>query len=167
MTKNKRFDWILLIILFSYFMILLDNSIIFTGTVKIAQDLHLNQQTLSCVSSAYSLTFGGFLLLGGRAGDLFGRRRIFEIGLVTFGLGSLIVGLAINAPMIIVARAFQGIGSAILAPTTLAILMDTYEGPARVRAVAYYGVMAGIGASVSLVIGGVQDGLTMVVMIMK
>ncbi|MFC6182261.1 MFS transporter [Lactiplantibacillus daowaiensis] len=155
MTKNKRFDWILLIILFSYFMILLDNSIIFTGTVKIAQDLHLNQQTLSWVSSAYSLTFGGFLLLGGRAGDLFGRRRIFEIGLVIFGLGSLIVGLAANAPMIIAARAFQGIGSAILAPTTLAILMDTYTGSARVRAIAYYGAMAGIGASVSLVIGGV------------
>jgi len=110
---------------------------------------------LSWVSSAYSLTFGGFLLLGGRAGDLFGRRRVFEIGLVIFGLGSLIVGLAINAPMIIAARAFQGIGSAILAPTTLAILMDTYEGVARVKAIAYYGAMAGIGASVSLVIGGI------------
>ena len=95
MTKNKRFDWILLIILFSYFMILLDNSIIFTGTVKIAQELRLNQQTLSWISSAYSLTFGGFLLLGGRAGDLFGRRRVFGIGLIIFfRLGSLIVGLA-------------------------------------------------------------------------
>ncbi|ETY73998.1 MFS transporter [Lactiplantibacillus fabifermentans] len=155
MNKAKRWDWILLIILFSYFMILLDNSIIFTGTVKIAQDLSLNQQTLSWVSSAYSLTFGGFLLLGGRAGDLFGRRRVFEVGLVIFGLGSLLVGAAINAPMIIAARAFQGVGSAILAPTTLAILMDTYTGPARVRAIAYYGAMAGIGASVSLVIGGV------------
>jgi len=155
MTKDKRFDWILLIILFSYFMILLDNSIIFTGTVKIAQDLQLNQAILSWVSSAYSLTFGGFLLLGGRAGDLFGRRRVFEFGLIIFGLGSLIVGLAMNAPVIIAARAFQGIGSAILAPTTLAILMDMYTGPARVRAIAYYGAMAGIGASVSLVIGGV------------
>lgn len=155
MAKQKRFDWILLVILMSYFMILLDNSIIFTGTVKIAQDLNLNQATLSWVSSAYSLTFGGFLLLGGRAGDLFGRRRVFEIGLVIFGLGSLLVGLAVNAPMIIVSRAFQGIGSAILAPTTLAILMDTYEGAERVKAIAYYGAMAGIGASVSLVIGGV------------
>ncbi|AVK60935.1 MFS transporter [Lactobacillus sp. CBA3605] len=155
MGNKKRFDWILLIILFSYFMILLDNSIIFTGTVKIAQDLQLNQQTLSWVSSAYSLTFGGFLLLGGRAGDLFGRRRVFQVGLVIFGIGSLVVGLSVNATMIIAARAFQGIGSAILAPTTLAILMDTYTGPARVRAIAYYGAMAGIGASVSLVIGGV------------
>jgi len=155
MAKQKRFDWILLVILMSYFMILLDNSIIFTGTVKISQDLNLNQATLSWVSSAYSLTFGGFLLLGGRAGDLFGRRRVFEIGLVIFGLGSLFVGLAVNAPMIIASRAFQGIGSAILAPTTLAILMDTYEGAERVKAIAYYGAMAGIGASVSLVIGGV------------
>ncbi|WP_367295728.1 MFS transporter [Levilactobacillus yonginensis] len=155
MAKQKRFDWILLVILMSYFMILLDNSIIFTGTVKIARDLALNQATLSWVSSAYSLTFGGFLLLGGRAGDLFGRRRVFQVGLLIFGLGSLLVGMAVNAPMIIAARAFQGIGSAILAPTTLAILMDTYEGAERTKAIAYYGAMAGIGASVSLVIGGV------------
>ena len=155
MQKQKRFDWILLVILFSYFMILLDNSIIFTGTVKIAQDLHLNENTLSWVSSAYSLTFGGFLLVGGRAGDLFGRRRVFQIGLVIFGLGSFLVGAAQSAGVIIAARAFQGIGSAILAPTTLAILMDTYTGEKRVRAIGYYGAMAGIGASVSLVIGGV------------
>ncbi|AKP64432.1 drug H(+) antiporter [Levilactobacillus koreensis JCM 16448] len=155
MAKQKRFDWILLVILMSYFMILLDNSIIFTGTVKIAQDLNLNQATLSWVSSAYSLTFGGFLLLGGRAGDLFGRRRVFQLGLIIFGIGSLLVGLAVNAPMIIASRAFQGIGSAILAPTTLAILMDTYEGAERTKAIAYYGAMAGIGASVSLVIGGI------------
>ena len=97
MAKQKRFDWILLVILMSYFMILLDNSIIFTGTVKIAQDLSLNQATLSWVSSAYSLTFGGFLLLGGRAGDLFGRRRVFKLGLIIFGLGSLLVGLAVRS----------------------------------------------------------------------
>jgi predicted MFS family arabinose efflux permease len=151
---KKKVDWILVVILASYFMILLDNSIIFTGTVKIAADLHLSQSALSWVSSAYSLTFGGFLLLGGRAGDLFGRRRIFQIGLIIFGLGSLLVGLAVNAPMIIGARAFQGIGSAILAPTTLAILMDTYRGEHQIRAISYYGAMAGIGASVSLVIGG-------------
>ncbi|MCI1895076.1 MAG: MFS transporter [Lactobacillus sp.] len=155
MHKRQPFDWILLVILLSYFMILLDNSIIFTGTVKIAQDLHLNQSTLSWVSSAYSLTFGGFLLVGGRAGDLFGRRRVFQIGLVIFGLGSFLVGAANSAVVIIAARAFQGVGSAILAPTTLAILMDTYTGEQRVRAIGYYGAMAGIGASVSLVIGGV------------
>lgn len=88
-------------ILLSYFMILLDNSIIFTGTVKIAATLHLTQNTLSWVSSAYSLTFGGFLLVGGRAGDLFGRRRVFQIGLVIFGIGSFLVGAANSAMLII------------------------------------------------------------------
>lgn len=152
---KKKFDWILLIILFSYFMILLDNSIIFTGTVKIAEDLNLSQRSLSWVSSAYSLTFGGFLLVGGRLGDILGRRRIFNVGLVIFGVGSLIVGLAWSGPVIIASRAFQGMGSAILAPTTLAILMDTYKDEERTRAIAAYGAMAGIGASVSLVLGGV------------
>ena len=156
MEKKKRnFDIILAIILLSYFMILLDNSIIFTGTVKIAEDLHLNQRELSWVSNAYSLTFGGLLLFGGRAGDLFGRKKIFSIGLLIFGIGSLFVGLSQNALSIIISRAFQGIGSAILAPTTLALLMDNYTGEARTKAVAYYGATAGIGASIGLVIGGI------------
>ena len=156
MEKQKRnFDIILAIILLSYFMILLDNSIIFTGTVKIAEDLHLNQRELSWVSNAYSLTFGGLLLFGGRAGDLFGRKKIFSIGLLIFGIGSLFVGLSQNALSIIISRAFQGIGSAILAPTTLALLMDNYTGEARTKAVAYYGATAGIGASIGLVIGGI------------
>lgn len=152
---NKRSMMVLPIILLSYFMILLDNSIIFTGTVKIAQDLALNQAQLSWVSNAYSLTFGGLLLLGGRSGDLFGRRKMYNIGLVIFAIGSLFVGLAGSPLAIIVARAFQGIGSAILAPTTLAILMDNFEGEERTKAVAAYGATAGIGSSVGLIIGGV------------
>lgn len=78
-TKRKKFDIILFIILISYFMILLDNSIIFTGTIKITQNLHLNKVELSWVTNAYSLTFGGVLLFGGRAGDIWGRKRIFQI----------------------------------------------------------------------------------------
>ncbi|MGM0240728.1 MFS transporter [Enterococcus sp. AZ103] len=152
---NKRSVMVLPIILLSYFMILLDNSIIFTGTVKIAQDLALNQAQLSWVSNAYSLTFGGLLLLGGRSGDLFGRRKMYNIGLVIFAIGSLFVGLAGSPVAIIMARAFQGIGSAILAPTTLAILMDNFEGEERTKAVAAYGATAGIGSSVGLIIGGV------------
>lgn len=154
-TNKKKVDVILAIILLSYFMILLDNSIIFTGTVKIAESLQLNQLQLSWVSNAYSLTFGGLLLLGGRAGDLFGRKKMFSIGLIIFGIGSLFVGLSQGAISIILARGFQGIGSAILAPTTLALLMDTYQGEARTRAVAYYGATAGIGASIGLVVGGI------------
>lgn len=150
---NKKV--ILAIILISYFMILLDNSIIFTGTVKIAAELNLSQTTLSWVTNAYSLTFGGLLLLGGSIGDIIGRKRVFMIGLTVFAVGSLLVGLANSAVMIILARAFQGIGSAILAPTTLALLMDSFSGEARTRAIAAYGATAGIDASIGLVIGGI------------
>lgn len=150
---NKKV--ILAIILISYFMILLDNSIIFTGTVKIAAELNLSQTTLSWVTNAYSLTFGGLLLLGGSIGDIIGRKRVFMIGLTVFAVGSLLVGLANSAVMIILARAFQGIGSAILAPTTLALLMDSFSGEARTHAIAAYGATAGIGASIGLVIGGI------------
>lgn len=153
--KNKQFGMVLPIILLSYFMILLDNSIVFTSTVKIAQDLQMSTQALSWVTNAYALTFGGLLMLGGRAGDLFGRRRVFLIGLLIFSFGSLMVGVSVNGIMIIVMRAVQGIGSAILAPTTLALLMDSYSGNMRTRAIIYYGATGGLGASFGLVIGGV------------
>lgn len=138
---------ILAMVLISYFMLLVDNSIIFTGAVKIATDLHLNQALLSWVSYAYTLTLGGLLLLAGRAGDAVGRKQLFEVGLVIFGLASLAVGLAQTAPLLIVGRAVQGIGAAIIAPTSLAILMDTYQGRNLTKAIGYYGAMAGVGAS--------------------
>lgn len=152
--EKQKYGMVLPIILLSYFMIILDNSIIFTSTVKIAADLNLNPQALSWVSNAYALTFGGFLLFGGRAGDLFGRKRLFLIGLVVFSLGSLLVGISTGATMIVTTRALQGLGSAILAPATLALLMDSYTGPLRMRAIAAYGATAGIGSSFGLVIGG-------------
>lgn len=151
---KKKFGVVLPVILISYFMILLDNSIVFTSTVKIAADLNLNAQTLAWITNAYALTFGGLLLLGGRAGDIIGRKKIFLSSLIIFSLGSLLVGLAQSGAMIIAMRAFQGIGAAILAPTTLALLMDNYSGPMRTRAIAYYGATAGIGASFGLVVGG-------------
>ncbi|MQW23643.1 MULTISPECIES: MFS transporter [unclassified Lactococcus] len=151
---KKKIDVILLIILVSYFMTLLDNSIVFTGSLKIAEDLHLSEVALTWVSNAYTLTYAGFLLLGGKLGDNFGRKRIYQIGLIIFALGSLLTGLSTNADLIIGARAFQGIGSAILAPTTLALLMDNYQGKARIKAIGAYGTTAGIGASLGLVIGG-------------
>lgn len=152
--KNKKFGIVLFIILFSYFLILMDNSIIFTGTVKIASELHLNESELSWVSNAYTITFGGFLLLAGRLGDFVGRKRIFLAGLVIFGLSSLAVGLSQNPMQIISFRAIQGVGSAILAPTSLAILMDNYQGEMRMKAISYYGATAGIGSSVGLLLGG-------------
>ncbi|MBT9671558.1 MFS transporter [Secundilactobacillus kimchicus] len=152
--KREKFGIILPIILISYFMILLDNSIVFTSTVKMAADLKLSTQILSWVTNAYALTFGGFLLLGGRAGDVFGRRRVFLIGLVIFSIGSLLVGLSTSGVALIAMRALQGVGSAILAPTTLALLMDSYAGVMRTRAIIYYGATGGLGASFGLVIGG-------------
>lgn len=153
MKNKKTFGLVLFIILFSYFLILMDNSIIFTSTVKTSQDLNMNEASLSWVSNAYTITFGGFLLLAGRLGDLMGRKIIFVSGLFIFGLSSLAVGLSTSTEMII-ARAVQGIGSAIIAPTSLALLMDSYQGNLRMKAISYYGATAGIGSSFGLILGG-------------
>ncbi|WP_415859109.1 MFS transporter [Lactococcus cremoris] len=133
---------------------LMDNSIIFTSTVKTSQDLNMNEASLSWVSNAYTITFGGFLLLAGRLGDLMGRKIIFVSGLFIFGLSSLAVGLSTSTEMMIIARAVQGIGSAIIAPTSLALLMDSYQGNLRMKAISYYGATAGIGSSFGLILGG-------------
>ena len=154
MKNKKTFGLVLFIILFSYFLILMDNSIIFTSTVKISQDLNMNEASLSWVSNAYTITFGGFLLLAGRLGDLMGRKIIFVSGLFIFGLSSLAVGLSTSTEMMIIARAVQGIGSAIIAPTSLALLMDSYQGNLRMKAISYYGATAGIGSSFGLILGG-------------
>jgi EmrB/QacA subfamily drug resistance transporter len=147
---------ILAVILVSYFMIVLDNSIVFTGLTSIREELGFTTAGLSWVQNAYALVFGGLLLLGARAGDILGRRRVFVVGLVIFSLASLAIGLSPNAGWMIGARAVQGIGSAILAPTSLALLAATFpEGPERTRAVAGYGSVAGLGASFGLVLGGV------------
>lgn len=104
---KKKNQIILFIILFSYFLILMDNSIIFTSTVKIAQSLHMDKASLSWVSNAYTITFGGFLLLAGRLGDLLGRKRIFLSGLVLFGISSLCIGLAQNSIQIITLKQYK------------------------------------------------------------
>ncbi|GAB5056341.1 MFS transporter [Companilactobacillus alimentarius] len=154
-TNKQRFGIALPIILLTYFMIILDNSIIFTSTVKIANDLSLNNQSLSWITNAYALTFGGLLLFSGKAGDVFGRKRVYLIGLAIFSVSSLLVGLSNSAAMIISMRAVQGIGSSILAPSTLALLMDNYSGKMRTKAIGYYGATAGLGSSFGLVIGGI------------
>lgn len=152
--NKQKFGIVLPVTLLAYFLILMDNSIIFTSSVEIGQSLHLSAIALSWVSSAYTLTFGGFLLLSGRLSDLLGRKRIFLIGLSIFGLSSLVIGLAQSSTMMIVMRALQGIGSSIIAPTTLALIMDAYKNETRQKAISYYGATAGIGSSVGLLIGG-------------
>ncbi|BDO43629.1 MFS transporter [Cellulomonas sp. NTE-D12] len=145
----------LAIILVGYFMVILDNSIVITGLPHIATELKLSAGASAWVQNAYLLTFGGLLLLGARAGDILGRRRMFVVGLALFALASVAVGLAPTGAKLITARAVQGVGSAILAPSTLALLTASFpEGPQRTRATSAYGAVAGIGASVGLVLGG-------------
>jgi EmrB/QacA subfamily drug resistance transporter len=145
---------ILMIILVSYFMIILDNSIIFTALPSIETAMAFTPTGLSWVQSAYTLVFGGLLLLGARAGDLLGRRRVFLGGMVVFVLASFLIGIAQTSSWMIAARALQGVGAAVVAPSALSLLTASFEGPERSRAVAAYGTMAGIGASLGLVVGG-------------
>lgn len=153
-NSDGKFGMTLIITLLSYFIILMDNSIVFTSSLQIGQSLQLAPAHLAWVSNAYTLTFGGFLLLSGRLSDLLGRKRIFQLGLFIFAISSLAIGFAESAAMLIGARAVQGVGSAIIAPTSLALIMDAYTGEMRSRAIAYYGMTAGLGASIGLLIGG-------------
>jgi EmrB/QacA subfamily drug resistance transporter len=150
---------VLAIVLASYTMIVLDISIVITALPKIHYALGFSRVALSWVQNSYLLAFGGLLLLGARAGDLFGRRRMFIVGLGLFTLASVAVGAAQSEVWLIGARAVQGAGAAILAPSTLALLQTSFaEGPERTRAVAYYAAVAGVAATVGLVIGGMFAG---------
>jgi EmrB/QacA subfamily drug resistance transporter len=154
-AANRHTTAILAVILISYFMILLDNSIIFTAIPKIQAAMDLSPAGLAWVQDAYTLVFGGLLLLAARAGELLGRRRVFVFGLAVFATASLLVGLSQAGWWLITARGVQGIGAAIVAPASLSILTANFpEGRDRAKAVALYGATAGIGASLGLVIGG-------------
>jgi MFS family permease len=120
--RPGRHTLLLAIILTSYLMIVLDISIVITGLPKIRESLGFSATGLSWVHSAYTLAFGGLLLLGARAGDLLGRRRMFIVGLGLFTAASLAIGLARSPAFMVAARALQGAGSAILAPSTLALI---------------------------------------------
>lgn len=133
---NNKKKVILLIVLLSYFVTAIDGSIVFTSLEKMTSELQLNQVTLSWIQNAYTLAFGGFILLGGRLSDVFGRKKVLNIALVLFGGSSAIIGASFSVSIIIIARFVQGIGASILAPTSLALLMDTFEGNERVKAVA-------------------------------
>lgn len=154
--KNSHLTAVLLIVLVSYFMIIIDASIVITGLDKIQQELGFTEARLAWMQDAYLLTFGGFLLLGGRLGDIMGRRRILIIGLSIFTGASVMVGLAPSPLWAIAGRACQGLGSAIVAPTTLALLQINFpEGPERNKALAWYATTAGVSASIGLVVGGI------------
>ena len=151
---------VLAVVLVSYLMIVLDISIVITALPRLHDDLGFSATGLSWVQNAYLLAFGGLLLLGARAGDLLGRRRVFIAGLGLFTAASLGIGLAQSPAMLLLARAVQGVGAATLAPSTLALLTTSFPaGPERTRAIGYYGATAGVGASLGLVLGGVLTDL--------
>jgi MFS family permease len=146
---------VLLIILVAYLMIVLDVSVVITSLPQIRRDLEFTRTGLSWVSNAYTLAFGGLLLLGARCGDLFGRRRMFLLGLATFTAASIAVGLAQSQAWLLAARVLEGIGAAFLVPATMALLSTEFaEGTQRTRAIGYHAAVAGVGASLGLVIGG-------------
>ena len=145
----------LAIILTCQLMIILDISIVITALPDIAGALDFSPTSLSWVQNAYTLAFGGLLLLGARAGDILGRRRMLVVGIAIFSLASLAGGLAQSEGWLLAARAVQGVGAAIAAPATLALLTITFgEGRERIRAVAAYSAVSAGGGSIGLVVGG-------------
>jgi EmrB/QacA subfamily drug resistance transporter len=146
----------LLLACLAQFMVILDVSVVNVALPAIRSGLHFTEPDLQWVVNAYTVTFAGFLLLGGRAADLLGRRRVFVAGLGLFALASLAGGLADSQATLIAARAAQGVGGAVIAPASLSILTTTFaEGPARNRAVGIWGAMGGIGGSAGVILGGV------------
>jgi EmrB/QacA subfamily drug resistance transporter len=146
---------VLAIILGCYLMVVLDASVVLTALPDIRTDLGFSPASLSWVQNIYALAFGGLLLLGARAGDLLGRRQVFVIGLTIFTAASMLGGLAQSETWLLAARAIQGLGAAIAAPSTLALLTISFpEGSERTRAITLYSAVASAGASIGLVLGG-------------
>ena len=147
---------ILLLACVAQFMLLVDDTIVNVALPTIATDLGFSESTLSWVVNAYLLTFGGFLLIGGRLADRFGPRRLFTVALAGFAVASALCGLAPSAEVLVGARAAQGIMAALLSPAALAILLATYpEGPGRRRALSAWAALMGLGAATGLIAGGV------------
>jgi len=140
----------------AFFMTILDVSIVNVALPSIKNSLHVSENSLQWVLIAYTITFGGLLLLGGRAADLLGRRRMFMIGVALFAAASLVCGLAGSIGVLIAARAVQGVGAAIVSPATLAIITTTFEeGSERNKALGIWGAMGGSGAAAGVLFGGI------------
>jgi EmrB/QacA subfamily drug resistance transporter len=152
--------WVLAICCAGQFMVVLDVSIVNVALPQMRTDLHLTTTGQQWVVNAYTLTFAGFLMLGARTADLFGRRRIFLLGLGLFTLFSLVGGLAEDGPWLIIARAAQGVGGAILAPSSLSLLTTTFTDPEeRRRALGAWAATASSGAAIGVLAGGVLTDL--------
>ncbi len=137
------------------FMVILDVSVVNVALPSIRRSLNFTESDLQWVVNAYTVTFAGFLLLGGRAADLLGRRRVFVWGLVLFSLASLAGGLADSQTVLIIARLIQGLGAAVIAPASLSIITSTFtEHGERNRAVGMWGAMGGAGGAAGVLLGG-------------
>src|SRR5262249_7103909 len=156
MTSNPHRWRILAVVATAFFMTILDVSIVTVALPSIAKDLHFSGENLPGVITACSIAFGGFLLLGGRAADLLGRRRVFLVGVAIFTIASLVCGLAQSEGMLIASRAVQGLGGAIISPAALSIVTTTFEeGADRNKALGVWGALGGSGAAVGVLLGGV------------
>lgn len=153
MEKNQKI--ILSLISLTMFLVILDSAIVNLALPSIKTALHFSNATLQWVLTGYILTFGGFLLLGGRTADLYGRRRVLMSGIAGFSLFSLLIGFSTSSTIMIILRAFQGLSGAFMAPTALSILLTTFkEGPARYKALSIWSIVASGGAAVGVFLGG-------------
>jgi EmrB/QacA subfamily drug resistance transporter len=154
--RHSTNPWVVLVLVcIAQFMVVLDATVVNVALPSIQRDLGLSETSLQWIVNAYALVFGGFLLLGGRAGDLLGRKRLFLGGVVVFTVASLLDGLAWSSGALIASRALQGLGAAFISPAALAILTTTFaEGAERAKALAVWAAIASGGAAVGLVLGG-------------
>jgi EmrB/QacA subfamily drug resistance transporter len=147
---------VLAIVAVAQFMVVLDATVVNVALPTIKTDVGFSEQSLSWVLNAYTLMFGGFLLLGGRLADRLGRRRLFVAGIALFSAASLVCGISQSEGMLLVARGAQGLGGALVSPAALSILLTTFdEGSERNRALAVWGAIAGAGGAIGLLLGGV------------
>src|SRR5215471_11277780 len=155
MTNTNR--WLALIIVcLGYLMIVLDVTIVGVALPSIREDLGFSESSLAWVANAYLLTFGGFLLLAGRLGDIFGHRRLFLLGLVVFTASSLACGLSTTQWMLVGARAVQGLGGAVVSAVALSLIVTLFTEPVeRAKAMGVYGFVAAGGGSIGVLLGGV------------
>jgi EmrB/QacA subfamily drug resistance transporter len=153
---SRRLGVALAVISLAQLMLVLDELIVNTALPHVQRALHFSGTSLEWLVTGYAITFGGLLLLGGRAGDIFGRRRMFIAGILVFSLSSLFGGLATSEGWLIAARALQGIGAALAAPAALSLIAVTFpEGRHRTRALSVYAAMTGMGGAIGLIAGGV------------
>ena len=154
--RDKRLGWLLAVCCAAQFMVILDLSIVNVALPSIQFSLGFNAPELQWVVDAYAISFAGFLMFGGRAADHFGQRRMFVLALLVFGLASLAGGLAADRTTLVFARAAQGVGGALMAACSLAIITSSFApGPALNRAIGMWAAMNGLGGAAGMLFGGI------------